>query len=195
MFFWYFPSLNLGGVKMIRIRCASVCTQSFGGETVSSSPESVTVNNPARHATPGRAGSVWGCKGGWAVESYPRPVSWKATLSDEGGGVVRVGYVSEDLMWRFAGLVWLGWVFGLTCFVMVLFSLSSRSKFKIASHSLRCLNPALKLPVANVQKLLLWRQQKTMFSRWWFQIFVIFTPTWGRFRYWLIFFKWVETTN
>ena len=30
---------------------------------------------------------------------------------------------------------------------------------------------------------------------WWFQIFFIFTPTWGRFPIWLIFFKWVETTN
>ena len=32
-------------------------------------------------------------------------------------------------------------------------------------------------------------------SRWWFQIFFIFTPTWGRFPFWLIFFKWVESTN
>ncbi len=32
-------------------------------------------------------------------------------------------------------------------------------------------------------------------TRWWFQIFFIFTPTWGRFPIWLIFFKWVETTN
>ena len=31
--------------------------------------------------------------------------------------------------------------------------------------------------------------------RWWFQIFVIFTPTWGNDLIWLIFFKWVETTN
>ena len=28
-------------------------------------------------------------------------------------------------------------------------------------------------------------------SRWWFQIFFIFTPTWGRFPFWLIFFNWV----
>ena len=27
--------------------------------------------------------------------------------------------------------------------------------------------------------------------RWWFQIFFIFTPTWGRFPFWLIFSKWV----
>ena len=32
-------------------------------------------------------------------------------------------------------------------------------------------------------------------SRWWFQIFFIFTPTWGRFPFWLIFFKGVGTTN
>ena len=30
---------------------------------------------------------------------------------------------------------------------------------------------------------------------WWFQTFFIFTPIWGRFPFWLIFFKWVETTN
>ena len=34
-----------------------------------------------------------------------------------------------------------------------------------------------------------------IFTRWWFQIFFIFTPTWGRFPFWLIFFKGVETTN
>ena len=33
------------------------------------------------------------------------------------------------------------------------------------------------------------------FTRWWFQIFFIFTTTWGRFPIWLIFFRWVETTN
>ena len=32
-------------------------------------------------------------------------------------------------------------------------------------------------------------------SRWWFQIFFIFTPIWGRCPIWLIFFRWVETTN
>ena len=30
---------------------------------------------------------------------------------------------------------------------------------------------------------------------WWFQIFFIFTPIWGNDPIWLIFFKWVETTN
>ena len=33
------------------------------------------------------------------------------------------------------------------------------------------------------------------FSGWWFQIFFIFTPTWGNDPIWLIFFKGVETTN
>ena len=32
-------------------------------------------------------------------------------------------------------------------------------------------------------------------SRVWFQIFVIFIRTWGNDPIWLIFFKWVETTN
>ena len=32
-------------------------------------------------------------------------------------------------------------------------------------------------------------------SGWWFQWFFIFTPILGRFPFWLIFFKWVETTN
>ena len=31
--------------------------------------------------------------------------------------------------------------------------------------------------------------------RWWFQILFEFTPIWGRFPIWLIFFRWVETTN
>ena len=33
------------------------------------------------------------------------------------------------------------------------------------------------------------------FSRWWFQRFLIFTPTWGNDQIWLIFFRWVETTD
>ena len=34
-----------------------------------------------------------------------------------------------------------------------------------------------------------------LWSRWWFQTFFVFTPIWGRFPFWLIFFKGVETTN
>ena len=33
------------------------------------------------------------------------------------------------------------------------------------------------------------------YSGWWFQTFFFFTPTWGRFPNWLIFFRWVETNN
>ena len=36
---------------------------------------------------------------------------------------------------------------------------------------------------------------KNIWTRWWFQLFFIFTPIWGRFPFWLIFFRWVETTN
>ena len=32
-------------------------------------------------------------------------------------------------------------------------------------------------------------------SGWWFQAFFIFTPIWGRFPFWLLFIRWVETTN
>ena len=37
---------------------------------------------------------------------------------------------------------------------------------------------------------------KSTTSRWWQLIFFfMFTPIWGRFPIWLIFFRWVETTN
>ena len=32
-------------------------------------------------------------------------------------------------------------------------------------------------------------------TRWWFQTFFIFIPTWENDPIWLIFFRWVETTN
>ena len=32
-------------------------------------------------------------------------------------------------------------------------------------------------------------------TRWWFQAFFIFTPIWGRFPFWLIFFKGVGSTT
>ena len=32
-------------------------------------------------------------------------------------------------------------------------------------------------------------------SGWWFQFFLMFSPTWGNDPIWLIFFRWVETTN
>ena len=34
-----------------------------------------------------------------------------------------------------------------------------------------------------------------MKTRWWFQTLFMFIPTWGNDPIWLIFFKWVETTN
>ena len=36
---------------------------------------------------------------------------------------------------------------------------------------------------------------RQFFASWWFQIFFIFTTTWGNDPIGLIFFKWVETTN
>ena len=38
-------------------------------------------------------------------------------------------------------------------------------------------------------------RMKKSFTRWWFRIFFIFTLTWGRFPIWLVFLRWVETTN
>ena len=32
-------------------------------------------------------------------------------------------------------------------------------------------------------------------TRWWFQRFFMFSPTWGRFPIWLVFFRLVEATN
>ena len=37
--------------------------------------------------------------------------------------------------------------------------------------------------------------EKKWLAGWWFQIFFIFTLTWGDDPIWRIFFKWVETTN
>ena len=38
-------------------------------------------------------------------------------------------------------------------------------------------------------------KEVVIYLRWWFQIFFIFTNTWEWFPFWLIFFRWVETTN
>ncbi len=35
------------------------------------------------------------------------------------------------------------------------------------------------------------KRLNNIITGWWFQIFFIFTPTWWRFPYWLIFFKWL----
>ena len=39
-----------------------------------------------------------------------------------------------------------------------------------------------------------WFFEKWM-TGWWFQIFFIFIPIWGRLPFWLIFLGWVETTS
>ena len=49
--------------------------------------------------------------------------------------------------------------------------------------------------VIYTNKTKLHRNQHANFSGWWFQRFFMFTPIWGRFPIWLIFFKGVETTN
>ena len=40
-----------------------------------------------------------------------------------------------------------------------------------------------------------WQPMPECYSGCWFQMFFIFIPTWGNDPIWLIFFKWVETTN
>ena len=52
---------------------------------------------------------------------------------------------------------------------------------------------ALYLGSDGLQNHLVWLVN--IITRWWFQIFYIFTATWGNDPIWLIFFKWVETTN
>ena len=39
------------------------------------------------------------------------------------------------------------------------------------------------------------RADSLISTRWWFQICFFFIPIWGRFPFWLVFFKCVETTN
>ncbi len=57
--------------------------------------------------------------------------------------------------------------------------------FMMFMHSfVRMLLQVLSNPVHNIQ-----------YTRWWFQTFFMFTLTWGNDPIWLIFFKWVETTN
>ena len=42
--------------------------------------------------------------------------------------------------------------------------------------------------VCNCMYIFVFPDQKQIKTRWWFQIFFIFTPIWGRFPFWLIFF-------
>ena len=53
-------------------------------------------------------------------------------------------------------------------------------------------------PVPRCWKVLAVRPEQDLtkwLTRWWFQLFCIFTHIWGRFPFWLIFFEGVETTN
>ena len=56
-------------------------------------------------------------------------------------------------------------------------------------------SPWLQLAYPGVGMLSDHRMKGGTFSGWWFQICFMFTPTWGHDPIWLIFFKWVETTN
>ena len=38
-------------------------------------------------------------------------------------------------------------------------------------------------------------QKKSWTNGWWFQILYMFIPIWGRFPFWLIFFRWVGSTT
>ena len=41
----------------------------------------------------------------------------------------------------------------------------------------------------------LWTSEHNRSTGWWFRIFFVFAAVWERFPFWLIFFRWVETTN
>ena len=58
-------------------------------------------------------------------------------------------------------------------------------------HRIRAVNQ-IQWDLRNISHVFFW---KVTFYSWWFQTFFIFTPNWGRFPFWLIFFRWVETTN
>ena len=55
--------------------------------------------------------------------------------------------------------------------------------------------PPFGITIYNCLQLFPLHQRYKFKTGWWFQIFVIFTPTWGNDPIWLISFKWVETTN
>ena len=65
-------------------------------------------------------------------------------------------------------------------------------KKKHVGRSWKFQNSRLQICFAGVRNVKL-----NIIAGWWFQIFFIFTPIWGRFPFKLIFFKWVEieTTN
>ena len=50
-------------------------------------------------------------------------------------------------------------------------------------------------PKSTIMRVLTLWSTPPKFTKWWFQTFFMFTPTWGNDPIWLIFFRWVETTN
>ncbi len=67
---------------------------------------------------------------------------------------------------------------------------------KLPSTIFCCWDPAKSiLLVAKSKNFPKTEPKKIQVTRWWFQLFFIFTPTWGSDPIWLIFFNWVETTN
>ena len=72
----------------------------------------------------------------------------------------------------------------------VLWSTDLLQPWTIGGETLRCIaHPFSAIPLGNGFK------GFPLYSDWWFQIFFIFTPTWGNDPICLICFKWVETTN
>ena len=69
-----------------------------------------------------------------------------------------------------------------------------KKRWKASSHC-HCVNCCFVLQAIRVFQVCGVHKKTKAISGWWFQKFFIFTPIWGRFPFWLIFFKWVETTN
>ena len=89
--------------------------------------------------------------------------------------------------------------FGVVIYVRYIFG---TCKLKIRVHKKDAVKHGLLLHLYSVKPLLSRVPLKVSLeysrittTRWWFQIFFIFIPTWGNDPIWLTFFKWVETTN
>ena len=67
--------------------------------------------------------------------------------------------------------------------------------FGISRLSTEVISSILEISIDVPTQLIDWRVNGLYLASWWFQIFVIFTPIWGKDPIWLIFFRWVETTN
>ena len=76
-----------------------------------------------------------------------------------------------------------------TCYIWIYIFIPASRESK-SSHFYQLL---LAMPPTNCESQI-WRALEISFG-WWFQICFIFTPIWGNDPIWLIFFKWLETTN